>query len=563
MVVCFHVCSLLPIACFLYIAVQAHENHTHLPEGIGISGKNAKSFLGLSPYWCFDTRYESSCEAYHAQCHTEQVRNFLCTQAQRACTADQTCTLSLSDHWCPAHYQTICVPICEALGPGVSRCQNGGTCNNINSTYFSCDCVPGYTGSDCSTDINECESDPCQHAGVCKDLINDYNCTCPNRYDGKDCEIDRCKVGPADVIFLVDSSISQESENFNKQLNFIKDFVQSVYIGPNYVQVSVITFSFNATVEFDLTSHQDNSSILAAIDNIEYKPGATYTGSALSAARTVLLQSKRMVRKYVIVLTDGMSSDILDTKYQASLLKVAGVNIVAIGIGPHILHKELIDIADGRVFTVSNHDGLNNIQTQIGSYMCEVCLNDVSDVLYLLDASSSVALSEFQGALDALQHITSMLTIGRDKARVSLVRYATEPEVVFDFQKYTSAIEMQPKISVLYRYPIPANHSKALEFVYNNGFTNESGARQGKRHVIIFLTNGNNMDSEASNQFNVLKNEGKIVVAIGHGNFVNREKLLNISSYSYMFYHLGEDQYTDISVLNSLKGLLEYNTCNL
>ncbi|KAL3857659.1 hypothetical protein ACJMK2_012303 [Sinanodonta woodiana] len=526
MAVYFQVCSFLPFACFLYIAVQAHENHIHLPEGIGIGGKIAKSFLGVSPDWCFNVGLEGDCESKHLQCH---------------------------------------VTICDALGPGVSRCFNGGTCNNVNSTYFTCNCVPGYTGSDCSTDINECESGPCQHAGTCNDRVNEYNCTCPNRYDGKDCELDRCKMGPADVVFLVDSSISQESDNFMKQLSFIKDFVKTVYIGPTFVQVSVITFSFDATVEFDLTSYTDNSSMLAAIDNIEYKPGATYTGAALSAARTVLLQSTRMIRKYVIVLTDGMSSDILDTQYQAKLLKVAGVNIVAIGIGSQILHKELIDIAsdDGRVFTVSNHDGLNKIQTQIGSYLCEVCLNEVSDVLYLLDASSSVNLSEFHGALDSLQHLTSILTIGRDKVRVSLVRFATEPEIVFDFQKYTSSIEMHRTFSVLYQYPLPANHTKALEFVYHNGFTNASGAREGKRQVIIFLTNGNNMDSEASKTIDVLKNEGKIIVAIGHGNFVNREKLLNISSYPYMFYHLGEDQYTDNSVLNSLKGLFEYNTCNL
>ncbi|KAK3589597.1 hypothetical protein CHS0354_043058 [Potamilus streckersoni] len=376
---------------------------------------------------------------------------------------------------------------------------------------------------------------------------------------------DRCKLGPADVIFLVDSSESQKSDNFNKQLKFIKDFVKSVYIGPTYVQVSVITYSFDATVEFKWTTHNDNSSVLDAIDNIKYKSGPTYTGIALSAARTVLLQSTRIVKKYVIVFTDGMSSNILDTKGQAALLKVAGVNIIAIGIGSQILHEELQHIAsdDSKIFTVSNHDGLNSIQTQIGSYVCEACLNEVSDVLYVLDASSSVALSEFQGALDALQYITSILTIGRDKVMTSLIRYAAEPEIVYGFQKCTSAIEMHREISVLYQYPQPANRTKAVEFVYTNGFTNASGAREWKRHVIIFLTNGNNIDPGASNQIDVLKNEGKIVVAIGHRNFVNREKLLNIASYPYMFYHLGEDQYTDISVLKSLKILIEYNTCSL
>ncbi|KAL3832448.1 hypothetical protein ACJMK2_024090 [Sinanodonta woodiana] len=564
MAVSFRAFSFLPFSCLLFMAVHSHENHTHLPEGIGITETSSKSFLGSSPAWCFDVKLESTCEESHLDCHTEPVRDFLCNKAARACAANQTCTISDQHHWCPAHYQTDCKNICDALGPGYSRCMNGGTCNNINSTHFTCDCLPGFTGLDCSTDINECDSDPCEHNGVCNDLRNDYNCSCPERFVGKDCELDRCKQGPADVVFLVDSSVSQELDNFNKQLKFIKDFVKSVYVGPTYVQVSVITFSFDATVEFDWTTHNDNDSVLDAIDNIEYKPGSTNTGGALSAART-LLQSGRRFGKYVIVLTDGMSSNKLDTKGQAAALKMAGVNIVAIGIGSQILHEELQDIAsdDNRVFTVSNHDGLNSILTQIGAYVCEACLNEVSDVMYVLDASSSVTLSDFQGALDALQFITSVLTIGLDKVRASLLRYAAEPEIVFEFQKYTTAVEMHRKISVLYQYPKPGNFTKAAEFVHNNGFTSASGAREGKRQVIIFLTNGNNIDTGASNQIEILKNEGKIVVAIGHGNFVNREKLLNIVSYPYMFYHLGEDQYTDISILKSLKGLIEYNTCNI
>ena len=37
-------------------------------------------------------------------------------------------------------------------------------------------------------ELNECESLPCVH-GSCKDLINDYNCTCDPRYTGKDCNV--------------------------------------------------------------------------------------------------------------------------------------------------------------------------------------------------------------------------------------------------------------------------------------------------------------------------------------------------------------------------------------
>lgn len=42
----------------------------------------------------------------------------------------------------------------------------------------------------CTTDINECDSSPCQHGGNCTHGINSYNCSCPERYSGTNCEID-------------------------------------------------------------------------------------------------------------------------------------------------------------------------------------------------------------------------------------------------------------------------------------------------------------------------------------------------------------------------------------
>ena len=37
-------------------------------------------------------------------------------------------------------------------------------------------------------DIDECESNPCQHGGTCEDGENSYSCTCNLGYMGMDCE---------------------------------------------------------------------------------------------------------------------------------------------------------------------------------------------------------------------------------------------------------------------------------------------------------------------------------------------------------------------------------------
>lgn len=86
-----------------------------------------------------------------------------------------------------SHSPLTLLPRCP---PASSSCFNGGTCvDGINS--FTCLCPPGFTGSYCQHDVNECDSRPCLHGGTCQDSYGAYRCTCPQGYTGLNCQVSR------------------------------------------------------------------------------------------------------------------------------------------------------------------------------------------------------------------------------------------------------------------------------------------------------------------------------------------------------------------------------------
>uniref|UniRef100_A0A8B9GL35 Cubilin n=1 Tax=Amazona collaria TaxID=241587 RepID=A0A8B9GL35_9PSIT len=72
--------------------------------------------------------------------------------------------------------------ICQLQNP----CANG-QCLAMISGYF-CLCNVGWTGPNCTENIDECVSSPCQNGGTCTDEVNGYSCECTSAWTGPQCQ---------------------------------------------------------------------------------------------------------------------------------------------------------------------------------------------------------------------------------------------------------------------------------------------------------------------------------------------------------------------------------------
>ena len=89
----------------------------------------------------------------------------------------------------------------------------------------------------------------------------------------------------ADIQFLLDTSGSVGNEEFAKVRDFVRRFAERFDIGPDSVNIGVTTFASTAQNEFWLNEYTDKASLLAAIDQIQYDGGDTYTAQGLKFVR--------------------------------------------------------------------------------------------------------------------------------------------------------------------------------------------------------------------------------------------------------------------------------------
>ncbi|XP_076078882.1 matrilin-1-like [Mytilus galloprovincialis] len=190
-----------------------------------------------------------------------------------------------------------------------------------------------------------------------------------NIAQGGDLEISRPPItnftGKRDIVFILDSSGSVGTENFEIMKNFARSITRQYTVGNTATQFGLDVFSTTVTTEIKLNRYNKCARCLRRrIRLAKYKGKLTTTFFALDHARINSFSesygARTGVPKIAIVMTDGKSQNQDKTCDSAEDLRTSGVTIIVVPIGNGVDDKEIECIASGPSFIlpVPNFAGL-------------------------------------------------------------------------------------------------------------------------------------------------------------------------------------------------------------
>ncbi|KAM6910513.1 collagen alpha-6(VI) chain [Xenentodon cancila] len=356
----------------------------------------------------------------------------------------------------------------------------------------------------------------------------------------------------ADIVFLVDGSWSIGNENFEQIRQFLHTLVNSFDISPDHVQIGLVQYSNSHRTEFLLNTYQKKEEILDYISNLGYMGGGTLTGQGLDFmlhnhfVEAAGSRASNRVPQIAVVITDGKSQD--NVEINAEKLKRKGITLYAIGI-KDADEDQLKEIANEphsqHVYSVSDFAALQGISQSIVQTLCrtveeakrhiqklsqECARATVADIVFLVDGSSSIGVTNFQEVRQFLRSIISGLDIGPDKVQIGLAQYSDQPYKEFLLNEHLDAQSLLAEVD---RFPYRSGGTetgKAIDFLRSEYFTKDAGSRIEQRvpQIAVVITDGDSAD-EVLTPAQELRKKGVIVFGIGVGQ-ANLDELKSIAN---------------------------------
>ncbi|CAL1530591.1 unnamed protein product, partial [Lymnaea stagnalis] len=419
--------------------------------------------------------------------------------------------------------------------------------------------------------------------------------------------------GLADIVFVVDGSGSIGHGNFKIVLNFIRNITNLISTGGlmNF-RIGMVTFSENATKIFDPYTYNDTESLDEVIANVHYPAQSTRTDLGLNLARSIFLDNG--LSHVILLLTDGQSSNRVETKLAADILRANNITTLSVGITESINRKELEYISGSEnIFTVDDFNQLQSVLEGLVQKTCESILeknnsatnttpttptpdttpattiqdttkktptseitpttptpdttpslfttptasngnetcHGLADIIFVVDGSGSIGLGNFKIVLTFIRSVTNQFsTGGLLNFGIGMVTFSENATKIFDTYTYNYTESMDEVIANVH-YPAQSTRTDLGLNLARSMFLDN-----GRSHVILLLTDGQSSNRLATKlAADVLRADNITTLSVGITESINRKELEYISGSENIF------TVDDFNQLQSVLGALVQRTC--
>uniref|UniRef100_A0AAN0LKA6 Collagen alpha-6 like protein n=1 Tax=Dugesia japonica TaxID=6161 RepID=A0AAN0LKA6_DUGJA len=238
-----------------------------------------------------------------------------------------------------------------------------------------------------------------------------------------------------DIALIIDSSSQIPTNEWIKQLLFAKRLIDQFELGVNNTRFSLISFSNEAFVEEEFTHIYPD--LFKKLESLKHIGGFTRIDKALTlAGRSFYLKSKN-ARKLVVLLTNGLSMERVQSIGAAYDLQERGVDILTIGLGEKADREEL-RILSSLIFL---RQDVKEEQTLLENAVKAACRSTPvvkpnvcsanGDIIFIVDKSMDNTNEIWEGIRSLMLTTLHSLNISRTTSRISIIDYSDEIKTEF------------------------------------------------------------------------------------------------------------------------------------
>ncbi|KAI5615278.1 hypothetical protein C0J50_10878, partial [Silurus asotus] len=335
-------------------------------------------------------------------------------------------------------------------------------------------------------------------------------------------DITEIPVSERDIIFLIDSTMGPTLINAIRE--FIKNFIDTIPVGPNQVQIGVAMFANTPRLEFDLKAHDMKETLISDLARIRPRPSPDVNiGAALDFVRTNMLIPEKGSRiqegvpQLVLLITSKKSKD--SVVEPAEALQNMGVLTMAAGSrAAEESELQQLAIANKLVFMFKDFRQLLRNPKEVVSALSTVAgvvpptdpvtetttiqvQRIIRDIVFLVDGSNNVGNANLPAVRQFITSIVDKLDVRPERVRIGLLQFAEQQRIEFYLNSHDSKQKVLDNIAQLRLIGgNVVNTGAALRFALTNLFKESVGSRKGPeiQKVLVLITASPSQDDVRS-----------------------------------------------------------------